>query len=426
MFDATAGINIKMPLRLELGDVGVTGKVGGASAGNINVKLVNSGSTDWETLTVATHFTIEELSLGDYVITLLPGINDTAGFLEILVWDNNSEATFKTERYVFNIREFKSSINDDSIYIDSFNGVDSAVHPYGSIAYPAKTLTNAVSICGSKELSTIKLIGDENTLYDYLGGSLLYKTILGKPMRKSLLDLGAVQVYRSNIRKCLIRGIMSSNSLESQYEECDTWGTMTLYNRNILNTCRVSHTITLVMATEPTTFFNCRFATSTGGQVGLSLGGTSVIAIINNSSGNVLLEDVVAGSVYLFGFNGDITLDSSCTAGTIHIVGGSGKITDNSGAGCTVNIDGFLVGDGVGGDATLANQETLITTTTFLEELSKGKQEIEDVGGGVYKLKTYDTGDTLILEQLLEKFGGGNIASLTGTATPSIRNKTTI
>ena len=79
------------------------------------------------------------------------------------------------------------------------------------------------------------------------------------------------------------------------------------------------------------------------------LTGDQKVFKIIDCSGKIKITNLGASNagINIYGFKGEIIIDSSCTAGTINIIGGSGKITDSS-AGTTVNIDGF----GICGGAT--------------------------------------------------------------------------
>ena len=82
---------IKLPLRLEVSTADVTG-VGGSS---LTVKFANRESTDWETLNDA-EFTLDELSEGDYTLTVPASANDTIGHFRTKV----SSVCADTKQYV--------------------------------------------------------------------------------------------------------------------------------------------------------------------------------------------------------------------------------------------------------------------------------------------------------------------------------------
>lgn len=355
MFSATAGVSIKMPFRLELDNVGVTGKVGGSSSGNINVKLVNSDSTDWETLTVTTHFTVEELSLGDYVLTLLSGINDTEGFLEILIWDNNSEDTFKTERYVFNIRESVSSKFTNVIYTNHVNGTASTDFPYGTRKFPTKDLEDAISISNSNDIETIRVstgIGAS----DSLSGSpaIDSKSLIGEGFAS--VDFNSSVTRFSIIENIEISGSdFGAGSLSNTFKNCKINNIGLSYDSTFLDCIFKAGTAFSFLAGGDNNYLlNCLFRRNA------TFDATNSKATLVNCGGGLEITNNTSGDIYLFGFKGDIVVDSSCTGGTIYIIGGSGKISDSSGAGCTVDVNGFLKG---AGDATEDKQDAILVDT---------------------------------------------------------------
>lgn len=350
MFSQTIGVSIAIPFRLALAGVGVTGKSGGSSAGDINVKIANKDSADWEALTVSTHFTINELSEGDYTLTILAAVNDTEGHLRVKIWDNNSEATFETKQYVINIREKKSSKFENAVYADYTNGTESTNFPYGTIKFPTKKFADANTIADANYLNTIFIQKDETLSTNPVVNT---KRIKGE-------GLPAFGVNSARFNNCILENLYLNSGTFNSSSESNIFKTCVILGLTLPNK---SHFIDCIFASSNAFSFNDPYYShllncSFRNNAKYSANGSGDI-YFTNCGGDLEIQNLTVGTIYLFGFNGDLTLAASCTGGTINIIGGSGKITDNS-AGTTVNQNGFSIG---AGDATLAKQDAILANT---------------------------------------------------------------
>jgi len=98
MLDFAKGVDVVFQIRLETSEqADVTGKV----VGDITLRLMNADSADWELQTATTHFTLTEMSLGAYKLTLLAARNDTFGGLYFQV----ECAGCEDKRYGFSISD---------------------------------------------------------------------------------------------------------------------------------------------------------------------------------------------------------------------------------------------------------------------------------------------------------------------------------
>lgn len=98
MISFEKGQDIVIPIRLE--DIDGDGVTGLATA-DLTVKVANKDSADWETLlSDDSQFLLNELSEGDYSLTILAAVNDTYEHLRIKVEDEDSAATAVVKQYV--------------------------------------------------------------------------------------------------------------------------------------------------------------------------------------------------------------------------------------------------------------------------------------------------------------------------------------
>ncbi len=121
MVEYKKGVNVDLPIRLELLGADVTGKV----AADLTVQIANSDSTDWELQTATTHYTLNELSTGDYTLTLLAVRNDTIGHLRFKIACTGAD----TKQYVVFVSE--NLVSDASALV--WNTLTSALITVNSI-----------------------------------------------------------------------------------------------------------------------------------------------------------------------------------------------------------------------------------------------------------------------------------------------------
>lgn len=161
MIELRKDVDISIPFRLETtAGVGVTG----LTAALLTIKLANKDSADWEVLTPVTHYTVNELSEGDYTLTILAGVNDTYGHLRIKISDEDSSATAVTRQYTMGISRLAdpvSSLTPAQVNIE----VDTALAEYNGPTHAEMTsehnVLEAEHVAISDQITTVDGIVDD-------------------------------------------------------------------------------------------------------------------------------------------------------------------------------------------------------------------------------------------------------------------------
>ena len=174
MFDAKINTNVSFPMRLENTDGdGVEGLTGA----ELTILLANDESADWEQLTDTTHYTLNELSEGDYTLIILSGVNDTFGPMRIKVTDDDSLATVVMKQYVANITELYDVIGN----IGS-GGVGATNHEFTDDNVLADL--KSIAFVGTQAAGTFLITANDPDTYHQInndGGNIdiVYKTNVG-------------------------------------------------------------------------------------------------------------------------------------------------------------------------------------------------------------------------------------------------------
>jgi hypothetical protein len=86
---------------------------------------------------------------------------------------------------------------------------------------------------------------------------------------------------------------------------------------------------------------NCSFNSETSFSLCTLLPAGKTIFITKCGGKLIIYNLTTASTINIQDFHGEIVVDATCDDGTVNIIGGAGKITDNS-AGTTVTVDGFF------------------------------------------------------------------------------------
>jgi hypothetical protein len=208
----------------------------------------------------------------------------------------------------------------------------------------------------------------------------------------SIVNLNGVDAMDNVFISLVLTGSFSAGDGETIISRCliSSVGNLGGIARNCIYS-GVSSIADLGGEIEYTDYFGGSITT----QITMSFAGANRKAKFIGWTGDMLVTnmDTVSGNLVIILAGGRVIIDTTCTAGNI-IVLGEGSFGDNSGPGCTVNIDGLgqqhwsgiavktpaganmiqadgderqwtakaleLAPDTPGGDATLANQTTLI------------------------------------------------------------------
>jgi hypothetical protein len=240
---------------------------------------------------------------------------------------------------------FSDQINEQSfqgaVWIDALNGNSGTSFPRGTPTDPvdnwpdANTIANSLGFLQFQLRNTLVLpVAQDVDGYAIHGVNPLSSIVVfqgGSGVNTSLDNVsfaGALGDGYKVARSCIIGDI---TNVEGAFVECVLNGNVTLDD-------------TPSMAAD-ISFMNC--VSGFPGNVTFTLDCNNTTADIQfrNWSGGMMVQNFTAGNAMSIDVaQGKITIESSCTAGTI-LIRGTAEVVDNSGAGCTVLTTGTIRSD---------------------------------------------------------------------------------
>ncbi len=222
-----------------------------------------------------------------------------------------------------------SMFADGTVWVDP-TGTDSTAWPYGTAPYPTSTIANGKTIADALNIQHINITG-VIVLSEALEGYDL--TGSGNIDYSNLLFINGQSIEHSTLRNLVVTGATGNSALiadQSRYTDC------LLIDHTNINGVIQGGSIggdCSVLDTAYALFIDSFFGQ--GSACTLTLQAPAVCNIIN-MRGSLTLSGMDGGACNVTLTDGSfITIDNTCTAGTITLTG-IGTVTDNSGAGCTV------------------------------------------------------------------------------------------
>ena len=394
-------VNISFQIRLaDTDDTDVTGK----AVGDLTVRLANANSTDWEWQTATTHFTLDEMSLGAYKLTLLAARNDTYGELAFQIECSGCV----TERYTHSISDKQGDpvalggvtslakmiqqdyFTDGMIWVDD-GGTASTSWPYGTAPYPVNTIARSKTVADDNSISRIHIHGNLSLAaamehYNFFGD--------GHVDLGDLFDINGQSIEHSSIHNIIVTGATGNGANvgdQTRYLDC------LLYIHTNIHGVLTGGALGGACSIRDGGY--ALFTDSFFGEIvacTLTLQAPSQCDIMN-MRGAITLAGMDGGVCSISTQKGaSVTINNTCTAGTIDIMT-DGTVTDNSGAGCTVNItlpvanttevEGGDATDAINAacdaaisDATLATSTALATVDTEVGQIKAVTDVLPDNG----------------------------------------------
>ena len=218
---------------------------------------------------------------------------------------------------------------DGAVWIDTNNGTaGTTLYVNGTADKPCLTLADALTIATALGVKRLYMLAGSNiTLsadmqYWHLDGCMWY------------LNTNSKDISGTLINKCEgITGGFTTSIIESAIRDSHL-GAMTL-NEVDVHDCALTDTIVIGEATSY--FFDQCFGVNIGAgfpvlDFGSAIGASGII--ISHWAGNITIKNMKAGDVLEIDGNGDLTIDSTCTAGSVYVSGGI-RLTNN-GSGQTI------------------------------------------------------------------------------------------
>lgn len=270
-----------------------------------------------------------------------------------------------------------------AIWID---GDDGTLGATGSQQDPVLTIAEGLSIGATKKIKQFQLRGTLNFSSDpdpsewdgYGGGAAVVIQPGANFSKTSWRDIQVIGAVSGDMG-------MTSGSVAVQFTRCGFNGSTYTDLHGFITDCAFNSTVLQPVAGAPLVMVDC--ASMTAGPIpGLTVDGSagSVDISVRKYSGGLNVRNIsTAGSVLTVGVvDGKITLEATCTAGTI-VCRGTGTLVDNS-AGATV-VDEMLDPIDIQETHTVLGLEkgnkTTVTPTGIVSE--SGNIDINFTGDGV-------------------------------------------
>ncbi len=204
--------------------------------------------------------------------------------------------------------------------------------PIGTLSTPSNNTEDAITICttngiGSlffqsdvilaENLSRLRVIGESHVLTHI---EVAYDAICGHTVFDNI-DIEGILDGDSEIVNCVVRDIV-------------------YFNGHIHHSALAGRII--LGGNKPAKITECSML-EFGSPVIIDCGGSGQDAVIDRYNGGITIDNLTgANSIGLGMGGGMVTINDTCTAGTI-IIQGNFELTDNSGDGCTVIINEKLI-----------------------------------------------------------------------------------
>ena len=233
-------------------------------------------------------------------------------------------------------------INENSVYasfggaiwVDPIEGatdLGTDIEPNGNQERPVKTIPLATQIGLERGFDKIMVLND----YDFIAGDVVSNyEIAGKSPLVASIDLG----YDAICSKTIFTNINVGGILDgdSEIKHCVTRDLVYFYGH--IHNSSLGGTIYLG-GSKPAKIDRCSMLDYTHPFI-LDCGGSGQDCVMNDYVGLMSIQNLTGAAQIGVGINGGhITIDATCTGGEITVMGVF-TITDNSGPGCTVNLDG--------------------------------------------------------------------------------------
>ncbi len=215
-----------------------------------------------------------------------------------------------------------------AVTIDVANGVAGTIYPTGTRRQPSNNLNDAKTIALVNGLNEFLIVGnltigatDDIDGYSFVGENLISAVMIltagcttNKTSFREVIITGVVNgpVYMERVGLQTLSNIGSDN-FPSMFFECVFRPGITAFKAGLV-TPQTLHFINCISALSPPI---------------LDFNGTNSVILFRKSAGSIVISNYTGGQTCVFEFNqGEITIDSSCTSGTVEL-GGIYKLNNN-------------------------------------------------------------------------------------------------
>lgn len=222
------------------------------------------------------------------------------------------------------------------VTIDQTKTTEGTQYPLGTQRKPVGNITDALIIANSRGFTKVFILGNITlSSGDFSQGIVFYGQ--SEILTHCVLD-DLANVDNCEFQNMTVSGILDNNNVIRK-AKIDT---IESYDGLIIG-CGINGGITMGGSLQ-TSVINCYSNVAGSGTPYIDIGSGSALAIRGWKGGLELRNKTGTDPVSIDLDSGNLNIVNTCTAGTI-IIRGLGSVTDNSGAGCTVDDSKLLKAD---------------------------------------------------------------------------------
>jgi hypothetical protein len=271
--------------------------------------------------------------------TVTAGILRLTGILQLI--NNSTGAAVVDDSQVVYPEYLQLVAFKQEIHIDSVNGVSGTIFPIGTTKNPVSNISDAITIAEQRGITqfvvngTLLVIGKNLDGYTLVGDAMTSVVVLVSNTGNSnnnttFRSIGIAGQLNGYIyaERCAIQELsgIGSNTFPSVFSNC------------ILRSDELRKAITLrngLTTSQDVHFFDCVSAALDGETLTIDFNGSTTAVGVRRFGGEIIISNYNANQDSAFEFNqGNLTIDSSCTLGSINI-GGIYNLVNNGTLGIT-------------------------------------------------------------------------------------------
>lgn len=343
------------------------------------------------------------------------GVDIEAGVTDCTILDNhlggnatNPVRNLGTNNHFQNNEQWaKQEALRGYVVIDPANGIAGTQYPVGTSEVPVNNITDAKILAAARGLTTFRVVGtlvvgasDDISGYAFEGTNPLVEIMVllagCTTEATAFTDLILTGAFGGGV-VCTRVGMSSVSNIGSDNGP-------SLFNECILLESTISFQAGLATP-QKVSFISCLAGAATGSGSILDFNGTAQTIAFRKLGGDFVVRNLThaSGAVDLGFSHGHVTVEASCTDGTLELEG-IGQYTDNS-AGTAVDTTGLLDPSNL---ATVSNVQLILKHMRNRLEVDLTAQE----------LIMYDDDGTTVLQRWpLETDAGGNVTTQVGVQT---------
>lgn len=345
------GEAIRIPIRLE---TAAGADILALTVTNILVDFAFESDAVFDSLVKTTEFTLEELSLGQYFLIINATLNTEVQNYQVVVRGDTCP-TIETKRYSGNVQA--KDFSGGAVYFNSVVGAAGTAWPLGEITHPVSNFDNAVTIALNNNLKVIKISGvvtstptsavDFFTLIGVSNGSAN-----NRPEFSFTNKAGSDKAIFIGLK---LTGTQGDTDGNRKFVDCEFASASIKLIGDHLKDCYFSAVGNYTMNANcilDNPIFKGATLVGTGDLLQIRKGSGE---LTNNFStggafpmryfgfeGKLIFQDISGTFVEVYNPGGEVDFQATCIDGTSKVVGGIGKLTDNSTGTHVHTNEGFI------------------------------------------------------------------------------------